>query len=183
MTATFSDRLLPGERVLWTGRPTRELIFGPRDVFLVPFSILWCGFAIFWTATVIISGAPVLWWIWGSMFVLVGLAMSFGRFFLDAWARRSMVYAVTNQRILIERLEPWPSFTALSLRLLPDARLSERRNGLGWITFGQPSSPFSGGNSFGTWVPALDPSPQFIGIADPRTVFQVVQRAQQAEAG
>ena len=50
--------LLPNERLLWVGRPDPEVLFTPIDAFLVPFSIMWGGFAVFWEAGVISSGGP-----------------------------------------------------------------------------------------------------------------------------
>lgn len=35
------------EYVLWSGKPGEGHLLAPNDVFLIPFSILWCGFAIF----------------------------------------------------------------------------------------------------------------------------------------
>jgi hypothetical protein len=32
--------LLPGERILWEGRPVRTQLFRPTDAFLIPFSLV-----------------------------------------------------------------------------------------------------------------------------------------------
>jgi hypothetical protein len=50
-------QLSAGERVAWMGRPDPTKHFNAGDLYLVPFSILWAGFAIFWEATAIASGA------------------------------------------------------------------------------------------------------------------------------
>jgi hypothetical protein len=78
--------LEPGERVLWSGRPAPGLTFRPADGFLIPFSLLWCGFAIFWEASVLrIPGAPFFFPLFGAVFVAAGLYFVFGRFlFRDA---------------------------------------------------------------------------------------------------
>jgi len=44
----LSSELLPGETVQWTGRPNSAVIFHREDWALIPFSLLWGGFAIFW---------------------------------------------------------------------------------------------------------------------------------------
>jgi hypothetical protein len=51
----FAGRLLDGETVVWSGRPGQGLRFTGRDLLLVPFSLLWGGFAVFWEVN-------VLWW-------------------------------------------------------------------------------------------------------------------------
>ena len=172
----FRDRLLPGERLLWSGRPGQGLIFTGRDIFLIPFSLLWCGFAVFWTGMASRFPAPPFFMLWGAMFVVIGLYFVAGRFLFDAWIRRGMRYALTDRRVLIARPAPFANFTAVSLDRLADARLSERANGKGTIRFGQPM-PMYYGRGFSAWSPALDPTPQFLAIDEARSVFDMIQRS------
>jgi hypothetical protein len=92
--------LRPQERVLWAGRPDPHVLFAPSDVFVVPFSLMWGGFAIFWEAGVLSSGAPAFFRLWGVPFVLMGLYMIFGRFIYKRRQKERTVYAVTDQRAL-----------------------------------------------------------------------------------
>jgi hypothetical protein len=170
----FEGRLLPGERVQWSGHPGRGIVFSAADAILVPFSLAWCGFAIFWTVAA--SRGGLLFQLWGLMFVCIGLFFVFGRFFMDAWIRRGVAYALTDRRILISRSKPSSDFTAVALDRLPDARLKDGRGGRGTIRFGQPSGLFAT-RGFSTWSPSLDPTPQFIDIPDVRRVFDLVQQA------
>jgi hypothetical protein len=177
-TSDLTDRMLTGERVLWSGRPAQGLLFTGRDAFLIPFSLLWGGFAVFWESTVLTTQkTPGFFALWGIPFVLVGLYLIAGRFLLDAWIRGGIFYAVTNKRILISRSGPFSKFTALSLDRLPDANLSESSGGRGTIRFGQAAQMWGGRNSFSSWTPSLDPTPQFIGIENVRSVFDQIQVA------
>lgn len=174
----FQGRLLPGENIVWSGRPGQGLVFMARDTFLIPFSLVWCGFAIFWTVGATSAGAPTFFTFWGLMFVCVGLYFVVGRFLLDAWVRRDMRYAVTDQRILISRSAPLSRFTAIDLARLPDVDLAERKNGSGTVRFG-PAISMLGTRSMTGWSPSLDPTPQFIAIEGARRVFDLVQRTRQ----
>jgi hypothetical protein len=94
----------PGERVLWEGGPDASVVFSKQDLFLVPFSLLWGGFAIFWEAGVTSTG-----WsfgtVWGVPFVAVGLYLIVGRFFYKRWDRRRTRYAITDKRAVLIRSE------------------------------------------------------------------------------
>jgi len=68
-------------------------------------------------------------------------------------------------------------FTAIRLAQLPDASLSDGAGGRGTIRFGPRVSLWWASRGFGTWMPSLDPMPQFIVIEDARRVFDEVQRA------
>src|SRR5665213_951738 len=142
MTAEdFAEYLLPGETIIWSGRPARGLLFTARDWLLAPFSLMWGGFAVFWENSVLAEArAPVFMKLWGVPFVLIGLYFIVGRFVLDALVRGKTVYAVTNMRVLIRRSGAFSKFTALGLDRLPDINLSEGAAGRGTIRFGQQTS-------------------------------------------
>lgn len=175
--APFSQRLLPGERILWLGGPGQGIRFTSRDMFLVPFSFLWGGFAIFWEMSVISAGAPLVMRLFGIPFVLVGLFMIGGRFWADAYLRANTAYAVTDKRVLVSRAGRWPKFSAMSLDRLPDVSVSETAGGRGTVRFGAERSWWAGGTSAGwsIWLPSLDPTLQFLDIADAAAVFSLVQ--------
>ena len=176
----FKDRLLSGETVVWCDRPGQGIIFAPRDVLLIPFSLLWGGFAISWEVGVLSSRAPASFAIFGVPFVLIGLFVVFGRFLLDAWLRSKTMYAMTERRILILRSKPWSSFTAIRLNRLPEATLKESTKGRGTIRFGEQASLWGGRNvGFEAWIASLDPTPQFLAINDARTVFAAIQHRAQ----
>jgi hypothetical protein len=179
----LNERLLPGERILWSGRPAQGLLLTGRDTFLIPFSLLWGGFAVFWETMVLTQQkAPGFFALWGIPFVLIALYLVAGRFLLDAWIRSGMFYALTDKRILISRSGPFAKFTAMSLDRLPEATISNNAGGRGTIRFGDPAPIWGRRNSFASWTPSLDPTPQFIAIEDARSVFDQVQRASRGGA-
>ena len=165
--------LQTGEHLKWTGAPAQGLRTSPQDLFLIPFSLLWGGFAIFWEVTAMAAAhtAPAF-PLFGIPFVVFGLYFIAGRFFVDAWVRSRTVYAVTDRRALL--LRQVFSETLNAVPLDQNVRLRAEQNGRGSIEFGQPISPFSGGRSFGVWSPALMGGVQFIGIENVKDVYRLV---------
>lgn len=168
--------LLPGEQVLWEGRPDVWAYSMRGAWFAIPFSLLWGGFAIVWEVSVIAGGAPFFFALWGIPFVALGLYMIFGRIWVARREARSTRYAVTDRRVLIRSGAFRPTFVALDMLNLPGAELSERGDGSGSITFGTYSGFFRlppGWPAMGTY---RNP-PTFAAIPDVRRAFDVIQRA------
>jgi len=175
-TSPFQARLLPGERILWSGTPAAGLLLTGRDAFLVPFSLAWCGFAVFWTYEATRRGAPLLFYFIGGAFVCIGVFFAVGRFLADSWLRKRTSYAVTDRRILIFREPPFSSFTSLDLDGLPQMQLVGAAGGRGSLRFGPSLSVFANRNLSG-WTPALDPVPQFLAIEEAPKVFDLITKA------
>ena len=93
--------LLPDETLLWTGRPDPAKHLSPKDLWLVPFSLLWGGFSVFWTVSVALRAATPLSALFGLPFVLFGLYFVAGRFVYKARRKRQTVYGLTAGRALI----------------------------------------------------------------------------------
>lgn len=99
------SRILPllrhSEQLLWVGQPDPRVRFTGADAFLVPFSVLWGGFAVFWEVTAITSVRQPLFVLWGIPFVLVGLYFIFGRFIFKKRRKIATVYALTSSRAIV----------------------------------------------------------------------------------
>ena len=174
----FQPYLFAGERILWSGQPKQGVALSARDSFLVPFSLMWGGFAIFWNVGVWTfpeTGQNIDWFmrLWGLPFLIIGLYFIAGRFFHDAYIRKNMFYAVTDQRVLALR---GSRITSLDVHRLPRLELSEHRDGTGTLTFEAANlGPWGGANGFSWWVPALNSSTQFFRIDNPRRVYELIR--------
>lgn len=93
--------LQPGEALLWSGAPAPGIHLQGADWVLIVFSLVWCGFAGFWEYTALTIGAPGLMAVFGLLFLLLGLYMSFGRIFLRAGKLKRTYYGVTDRRVIL----------------------------------------------------------------------------------
>lgn len=184
MTGIIEQQLLPDEKILWQGVPAQGIRFRPIDALLIPFSILWGGFAIFWNVAVWLvpfSGPDLLFKIWGLPFLIVGLYIMFGRFIHDAAVRRQIGYAVTDRRaVIVRQKRSSVASRVYELRNLTDLQLEEKQDGSGSLLF-ENRSLFSGVNmGFDFWLPSLNMA-RFDNIRHVRKVYDLIQ-TQIAEA-
>jgi hypothetical protein len=171
--------LSPGERLIWSGAPRQGLRFRVNDILLIPFSLLWGGFAFFWEYSVLTTAhAPFFFALWGIPFVLVGTYIIGGRFFLDSYLRARTFYGLTDQRVLIVNGLMSREVTALQLRTLAEVSFRERSDGSGSITFGSGNSMYAMWS--GTWWPGMSKkmAPAFDLIDDVRKVQSLIKDAQ-----
>ena len=177
---TVLRELEPGEQLLWSGRPGQGLRLRRADAWAIPFSIMWAGFAVFWEAGVIRSGAPLFMRLWGIPFLLVGAYVVAGRFVVDAWHRRNTVYGVTDRRVIVCSGLFSRRTTSHLLRLLPAITLSERRGGEGDVVLeaGDMNHVAAGG-----LVPrgsSIPPALEFLPQA--RHVYEIIRDAHRRAA-
>jgi hypothetical protein len=169
-----------GEKLLWTGQPSLGLRLRPSDALMIPFSLMWGGFAVFWEYSVVQGGAPAFFMLWGIPFVAIGLYMIIGRFFVDAALRARTHYGLTDQRVLIIHGLFSREVKSLTLSGLTDISLQERNDRTGTITFGaQGGVP----RWFATsgW-PGMNKqlAPAFEMIENARSVYTRIREAQQS---
>jgi len=174
-------QLSPSERVLWAGQPRQGVIVRGADAFMIPFSLMWSGFIAFWELSVIKSNAPAFFVLFGIPFVLIGVYLLVGRFFVEAKQRACTFYAVTNERILIVSGILSRKVKSLNLRTLSDLSLSEGKRGDGTISFGggsQSASIFAGSSSWPGMGAQL--GPRFELITGAKSVYETIRGAQRA---
>ncbi|MDZ4823833.1 MAG: PH domain-containing protein [Flavobacteriales bacterium] len=135
--------LRPGEKLIWTGRPQTGILFKRTDFFIIPFSLLWCGFTVFWEFTSIKMGAPIFFSLFGIPFILIGLYLLIGRFFLDARKRAKTVYGITKDRINMKSGIFREEIESLNFKSVSEISYTQKPDKSGTITFG----PNDSGNS------------------------------------
>ena len=148
-TTTIQSELAKGENIAWIGQPNPRVIFHKQDALLIPFSLMWGGFAIFWE-----GGVSGLWdgsrhsvWtfgtIWGIPFVLVGQYLIWGRFIYDSWLKRRTYYAVTNRRVIVVQKGWNQKIVGAYLDSLPVLTKEGSNSGSGTLSFAPNTSFFS----------------------------------------
>ena len=96
------DKLLNSdEKVLWSGKPVRKAFILPGLV-SIPVGIFFMGFAIFWMWAAASAGAPDEFSLFGSLFVLIGIGITFGPFLFQLLRYRNTEYMITDKRIITQ---------------------------------------------------------------------------------
>lgn len=154
--ARLRPHLLPGERLIWIGRPQQGLIVECSDLIFVP-AMLGFGAFLLWLRLDDMLSDPVD--AFAESLTLLGiLHVAILRYFHEAWVRSRLLYAVTSQRALI--LRGRGAAVSQDLAWLPMLEL-ELRDGRGTIFIEDPPEekgwfsgaarrfkPFSSGFSF-----------------------------------
>jgi len=144
---------------------------------MIPFSLLWGGFAVFWELSALREHGPTFFALWGIPFVLAGVYFVIGRFFADAVRRARMYYGLTDQRVLILGILIGRSVKSLDLATLPALQLAERPDRSGTIAFGTYAGNMPEWMA-GTWPGAGSQlPPRFEMIADARAVYDRIRDA------
>ena len=152
----IENELGAGEQLLWHGQPKPGLRLRVSDILLIPFSLMWGGFAIFWEFMVIV-----------------------GRFFVDAKQRSRTWYGLTNERAIIVSGLLSKSVKSLNIDTITELALTEKADGSGSIAFGSPLI-WPGWISGSSW-PFMNhqPIPTFESIDNAKSVYELIRKAQQ----
>lgn len=144
----FRNELGNGEYIIWAGQPVPK-IFNRSDIFLIPFSIVWSGFAVFWEIMAFFAfrqtttGMGIIFPIFGLPFVLIGLYLLFGRFIYRSLKNKRTFYALTNQRVMVLHTLFGKNLRTQLLNQIPALNKSVNSNGIGSITFGDTPLVYS----------------------------------------
>jgi len=177
MSQKIKSELLKDESILWSGRPRQGIIFRGPDAFMIPFSLIWCGFAVSFLFYAYEDGAPFIFLLVGSIFSLIGIHLVVGRFITDILRRKSTYYGVTNNRVLILSEFPTRKLKSLKLDSLSEISFAEKQDGSGSITLGlqYPRILWSHGEAW----PGIEKLkiPMFVLINDVKNVYEIINNA------
>ncbi len=157
----IQKELVAKEKLLWAGCPKQGLLFRHHDLYLIPFGVIWLGFAIFWEVIVVghylpepSETADPLYPILGLPFLLIGIYFLIGRFVLDAKVRAQTVYGLTNERVIIPSGLFGRRIESQFISELSDLFLVEAKEGRGSVVLeseaeqnGKPALSFTGGSN------------------------------------
>ena len=184
LQAELQPELQPDEQLLWAGQPNPNKVFTAFDIFLIPFSLLWGGFAIFWEALALTNvmryGGPADFFpLFGLPFLALGIYLMFGRFLVKRYVKRNTIYAVTDRRVITITKAFRRSVRSLSLKRLPGLEVSTGSGRGGSVTFGHWSG-LAGlyantGMEWMAWGMGQRPM-AFYDLDDARTVYELVDR-------
>ncbi len=164
------------EHLIWAGRPRQGFILQPQDIFLIPFSLAWTGFAVFWTSMAWAGGAAPM-ALFGLPFVLVGLHLLFGRFIFDSRTRARTFYGLTDKRLLFVRGGKSQAITSIELSSLQDMTYTQRPDGRGTILFGFGLQNAQASRSAMAFSKGSTLMPMFVGIERVKEVYDQIRRA------
>ncbi len=167
----LNGELVPGEAVLWKGKPDENKLLTSQDAFLIPFSIMWCGFAIVWESIAIFSGAPFFFCIFGIPFVCIGLYFVFGRFIHQKHTFKNTRYALTTHRAICYKKGKVITCDYLNE---PAITLKLKKDGTGTITFG--SNPFGYYKGFDILNKTAYNNTEFVNIPDAQNVHRLINQ-------
>jgi hypothetical protein len=177
----IEPELLSGERILWTGQPRTSVIFHREDALLIPFSLLWGGFAVFWEASVLglWGNSKVGPWsfgiVWGIPFVVIGQYLIWGRFFYATWLKKRTHYAVTNRRVIVVQNGWKRQMASAYIDSLPTLIKESGAGEIGILRFAQTSSTWSNRSRFSPWNGmSVDGIPAFVDVDNVDSVYRLV---------
>jgi hypothetical protein len=182
--SSIERELNSGERLLWKGRPRGGIRFRSVDFYLIPFSLVWTGFVFFAGfaalhqpaqngAAAVPALIPII------PFVLIGLYILIGRFFVDAMMRARTEYGVTSRRAIIVSGLFSRNVKSIDLKTTSEIAINERGDKSGTITFG--AMPFGWWMQRNTW--SFNPAsgtPAFEMVEDVRSVYRTIEQVRNA---
>jgi hypothetical protein len=173
--AVVSAELEEGESLLWSAQPRQGVCLRVSDKGMIPFSLIWGGFALFWEYEAISTGAPFLFVLFGLPFVVAGLYLMVGRFFYDAKLRQKTFYGITNRRVIIFSGIRSKQSRYTDIAEITDIGLFESPDGSGAILLSSGDIE-NALKSEMMWPGQTETKPLLSNLQDVRKPFEIIQK-------
>ncbi len=171
----ISTELEEDESLLWSAQPRQGIFLRASDKGLIPFSLLWGGFALFWEYEAISNNAPFLFVLFGLPFVIAGLYLMVGRFYYDARLREKTFYGITNRRVIILSGIRKKQSKSIAFEDIADMSMVENPDGSGVIALG-PEDINKAQQLDLIWPGQTETKPLLSNIQDVHKPFEIIQR-------
>ena len=159
-----------GEEIIWQGRPDGKIVFRIGNIATFIFGLFFAGFALVWM--ILASTAGGFFWMFGLLHFSVGIGISSGALFWNAYKRRHSWYTLTNKRAFIASDIPLKGRKLKSYPIRPDTMLEIDNSQPATIHF---ANEVQRGNN-GTRMARIG----FERIADGREVYAKIRDIQRA---
>ena len=154
---SIKDYILADERLLWTGKPVKEIKLLPSEKITMIFGAFWTAFSAFWIAmayagTSEIEGGPLManiFPLFGIPFLLTGLYLMIISPIRAKRKRKNIEYALTNKRVLIFYNSKVQSLQAFKYNEIQNISFGCDADGVGVVTFLSVCATMVGGNGLG----------------------------------
>jgi hypothetical protein len=179
----FEGDLLRDEEILWYGKPDPQALFSRADFALIPFSILWAGFAfvacgVLLAIAILDSPVALLGVIIAGPMALMGFYITIGRFLYKKWWKRRTHYAVTSQRLLSLTFSFGRQLDAAFIDRLTGVTRDIARDGRGTLWFGNAGwwDVLLGSNAVDMLLPLSRVAVVFYDIAEAQRVYELANQ-------
>ena len=191
MQDLLKEELMEGEKVVWSGQPDRSVLFVRADMFLIPFSLLWCGFVIFWECMAISLSKEsdgyvgAIFALFGIPFLLMGAFLLFGRFLWNDFRKGRTYYFVTDKRVIVVTTIFAKSVCAEFIGMVPSMNRVMNTGGTGTIYFGNMLLGYTayGSDIMDWWRLGINQAvPVFYDIQDVDKVYKTVNELRKVKS-
>lgn len=87
------------EEIIWQGQPDSRIVWKAENIVMTLFGLAFAGFALFWMVLASMGGG--FFWMFGLIHFFVGISISGGGVFYNAFKRKRSWYTLTNRRAFI----------------------------------------------------------------------------------
>ncbi len=124
-----------GEDIIWQGRPDTAIHLKINNIFTFLFGLAFAGFALFWMIGASRAGGGF--WMFGLLHFSVGIGLSFGAIFWDAYKRRHTWYTLSDRRAFIATNIPTKGRSLKSYPITDETVLEFNQDTLSTINFAE----------------------------------------------